>query len=223
MFRPVVPRVNGIDGPGTAGWSGSTTPATAIGARHNGALTIQVISASTPNSAVEQNVPGRPEYGWRVKSSYYASYVLAEYVIFWHTPDPVTMAQNTGPCYSDSRWTKTPAHDSTTSPLATKAQGSTDPKIGNLSGTGGGGVISTTTTVVGNVTTTIFTYAEGVTASIVRTANADGSVTIVTTDASGDVTTQIVAGTSGSVKSGGDELGLQARTGRISWRELVSP
>ena len=71
------------------------------------------------------------------------------------------------------------------------------------------------------MTTTVITYSNGTTARIVRTANADGSVTIVTTDASGNVTTQIVAATGGSVKSGGDERGLQARTGRISWHELV--
>jgi hypothetical protein len=223
MFRPINPPTNGVEGAGTAGWSSSTTPATATGARHNGALTIQIIKANTPNASIEQNVSGRPEYGWRVKSADYAKYVLAEYVAFWHTPDLRTNppSQNTGPCYGDTGWTKAPLKDPSSSAAATKAAGSTDPKIGDLSAGGNGTVSSTTTTVVGNVTTTVITYSNGTTARIVRTANADGSVTIVTTDASGNVTTQIVAATGGSVKSGGDERGLQARTGRISWHELV--
>jgi hypothetical protein len=66
------------------------------------------------------------------------------------------------------------------------------------------------------------------TARIERTANRtngalDGSVTIVTTDTVGNVTTQVIASAKGSIKTGGDERGLQARTGRISWRELVAP
>ncbi len=229
MFRPVVPPANGVAGPGTAGWSGTSTPATASGARHNGALTIQVISASTPNSAIEQNVSGRPEFGWRVKSASYASYVLAEYVYFWHTPNPVTGGQNTGPCYHDAGWTKTPALDPTFSPLSAKAVGSTDPKIGDLSaGVGSGTTVNITVSVAGNVTTTEYAYSgntpsSSATKKIVRTVNTDGTVTIVTTDIAGNVTQQIVAVTSGAVKSGGDELGLMARTGRISWRELVSP
>jgi hypothetical protein len=225
MFRPIVPPANGVNGPGAQGWTGSTTPATATGARHNGALTIQVIKANTPNASIEQNVSGRPEYGWRVKSADYAKYVLVEYVTFWHTPDLRTSppSQNTGPCYGDTGWTKAPAQDPSSSAAATKAAGSTDPKIGDLSAGGNGTVTSTVTTVAGNVTTTVITYSNGSTARIVRTANSDGSVTIVTTDAAGVVTTQIVAATGGSVKSGGDERGLQAKTGRISWHELVSP
>lgn len=225
MFRPIVPPANGVNGPGAKGWSGSTTPATATGARHNGAMTIQIIKATTPNSSIEQNVSGRPEYGWRVKSADYAKYVLVEYVAFWHTPDLRTTppSQNTGPCYGDAGWTKAPVQDPSSSAASTKAAGSTDPKIGDLSAGGNGTVTSILTTVVGNVTTTVITYSNGSTARIVRTANSDGSVTIVTTDASGNVTTQIVAATGGSVKSGGDERGLQARTGRISWHELVSP
>jgi hypothetical protein len=224
MFRPITPPANGVEGPGAKGWTSSTTPETATGARHNGALTIQIIKASTPNSSIEQNVSGRPEYGWRVKSVDYAKYVLAEYVSFWHTPDLRTTppSQNTGPCYGDTGWTKAPLKDPSSSTAATKAAGSTDPKIGDLSAGGTGTVSSTSVTVVGNVTTTVITYSNGTTARIVRTANSDGSVTIVTTDAAGTVTTQIVAATSGSVKSGGDERGLQARTGRISWHELVS-
>jgi hypothetical protein len=102
------------------------------------------------------------------------------------------------------------------------ADAGTDPKIGDLSA-GGGTVVSATTTVVGAVTTTTITYSNSQTATITRTENNDGSVTIVTIDADGNRTEQTIANKSGAVKTGGDERGLQARTGRISWRELVAP
>lgn len=221
MYQPVIPPTNGVDGPGVAGWNTGTTPATATGARHNGALVIQIIRDTTPNSAIEENIAGRPEYGWRVKSALYSNYVLAEYTTFWHHPN--------GKCYSGSGWTKTPAADtSSNTTLSTKAVGSTDPKLGDLSatgsGSGGGTITSVTATVVGAVTTTTITYSDGSYATIVRTVNADSSVTIVTTDALGVVTTQTIANTEGSLKTGGDERARQAaRTGRISWRELVAP
>jgi hypothetical protein len=214
-YQPVVPPVNGVDGPGSAGWSSSTTPATATGARHNGALVIQLIRANTPNSAIEQNIPGRPEYGWRVKSASFSDYVLVEYAAYWHHPN--------GKCYHEASWTKTPGADTGTSTPSTKAPGSTDPKIGDLSAGGVGDVTVTqvTTTTVGDVTTTVIKYSDGREARIERTANRDGSVTIRTTDASGNTTSQTIANRDGSLTSGGDERGLQPRTGRISWRELV--
>ncbi len=221
MYQPVIPPALGTDGPGVAGWSGATTPATATGVRHNGALVIQIIAAATPNSAIELSVPGRPEYGWRVKSSLYGTYVVAEYTTFWHHPN--------GLCYTDPGWSKTPGPDSGTPSAATTPPGTTDPKIGDLSG-GSGDVVSTVTTVVGNVTTTVITYANTLKATIVRTANKDasgnldGSVTIVTTAAGAATsTTEIVANLAGGVRSGGNERGLQAKTGRVSWRELVAP
>jgi hypothetical protein len=77
---------------------------------------------------------------------------------------------------------------------------------------------------VGNVTTTVITYNDGTYATIVRTVNADGSVTIVTVDALNVRTVQTIANTDGSLKTGGDERARQAaRSGRISWRELVAP
>ena len=222
MYRPVTPPINGIEGPGVNGWSGSTTPASATGARHNGALTFQIIAANTPNSALEQNVAGRPEYGWRVQSSLFSTYVLAEYNTYWHHPN--------GKCYGDVGWSKAPGPDTSLSAAGTRAPGSTDPKIGNL-GVGSGTIVSTVATVVGNVTTTVITYSSGLTATIVRTVNdgsnpasgGAGTVTIVTIDTLGNRTQQIVANSAGAVKSGGNERGQQAKTGRISWRELVAP
>jgi hypothetical protein len=179
---------------------------------------VQLIRANTPNSAIEMNVADRPEFGWRVKSDQFSTYVIAEWGTYWHHPN--------GKCYSDTGWTKTPPQDTGSSSLQTKATGSTDPHLGNLSAGGGNGaatITSSVTTVVGSVTTTTIRYSDGTVARIVRTVNADGTVTIVTTDALGVVTTQTIANTSGSLKGGGDERGLQAVTGRISWREVVAP
>lgn len=217
MYQPVIPPANGTDGPGTKGWDTTTTPATATGARHGGALTVQIIRDTTPDSAIEQNVSGRPEYGWRVKSNQFSTYVLVEYITYWHHPN--------GRCYSTAGWTKQPGADNGSSTPSATAPGSTDPHVGDLSaGVAGTGIIvSTSVTTVGNVTTTVITYTNGSTARIVRTANADGSVTISTTDVTGATTTQTIANKDGSLKSGGDERGLQTKTGRVSWRELISP
>jgi hypothetical protein len=90
--------------------------------------------------------------------------------------------------------------------------------------TAGGTITSVDTTVVGAVTTTIITYSDGTHATIVRTVNADGSVTIVTVDALNVRTVQNIANADGSLRTGGDERARQAaRSGRISWRELVAP
>ena len=217
MYQPVIPPAKGVDGPGVTGVKAApnNTPDKSTGVRHMGALTIQIIAAATPNSAIELSVPGEPEYGWRVKSSEFAKYVLAEYTTFWHHPN--------GLCYLDAGWTKTPGPDTGTTSGSTTPPGTTDPKIGNLGG-GSGDAVSIVTTVVGNVTTTVITYANNLKATIVRTANNDGSVTIVTTAAGAATsTTEIVANVAGGVRSGGDERGLQAKTGRVSWRELVAP
>ncbi|MBI3222016.1 MAG: PQQ-binding-like beta-propeller repeat protein [Nitrosomonadales bacterium] len=220
MYQPVIPPVNGVDGPGVKGWSASTVSLTASGVRHGGALTIQIIKDTTPQSAIEQNLSGRPEYGWRVKSADYAAYVLAEYTVFWHHPS--------NGCYGASGWTKAPGPDNGSSSPTTPAAGSTDPKLGDLSGTSGGTVTSVNRTVVGNVTTTTITYSTGKTAIITRTANADGTTTINTRDAdcvSAGVgctgITETIAAPAGVILTGGDERGTRAHTGRVSWHELI--
>ena len=240
MYRPVIPPANGTDGPGRDGWSNTSTPATATGARHGGALVIQLIRANTPDSAIELNVAGRPEYGWRVTSAQFANYVLAEYATYWHHPGRAGN-RNATPritaipelCFNDTGWTKTPVPDPSTATQLTKQAGSTDPKIGDLAGTvggQGGSITSVQTTIAGAVTTTVITYSDGTSATIVRTANANGSVTIQTWDALTNprtdpaTSTQTIANTDGSLRTGGDERARQAaRTGRISWRELVAP
>ena len=216
MYQPVIPPANGVDGPGVNGWSATTNSLTSTGVRHGGALTVQIIKDTTPQSAIEQNVLDRPEYGWRVKSLYHATYVLAEYTAFWHHPS--------NGCYGDAGWTKAPGPDNGSSTPTSPVAGSTDPKLGDLAGTSGGTVTSVTRTVVGNVTTTTITYSTGKTATITRTTNADGSITTVTRDADCGAgcagITETIYSTS-TVLTGGDERGTRARTGRVSWHELL--
>jgi len=175
MYKPVRAPANDavlgypLDGPGTLGYSGTTTPATATGVRHGGALTIEIIRDTTPNSALELNDHlGRAEYGWRVKSALYSTYVLAEYITYWHHPN--------GFCFYSTGWTKTPGADNGSSTASPPAAGSTDPKIGNLSGSGG-----TVTSVVTVGDTTTITYTDGSKDIIQKISNSNGTVTTITT------------------------------------------
>lgn len=210
MYKPVRAPANDavlgypLDGPGTLGYSGSTTPATATGVRHGGALTVQIIRDTTPNSALELNDHlSRPEYGWRVKSALYSTYVLAEYITYWHHPN--------GYCFNSTSWTKTPGPDNGSSTASPPAAGATDPKIGNLSGTGG-----TVTSVVTTGNTVTITYVDGSRDIIQRIVNADGTVTTITihipagvsgtptTVANADTTVTVtVGGVNATVASGG--------------------
>jgi hypothetical protein len=206
LFFPVIPPANGTDGPGT---SGTTT-----GVRHNGALTIQLIKAATPDTSIELNFAGRPEYGWRVKQADFETYVLAEWSTYWHHFGNI--------CYHQTGWTKLAAKDlsgSDPSVWQDPATGSDDPTDGSFRATSA--ISTVATTVSGNVTTTVTTYADGTKMTVVKTANADGTTTITTTTPDGTSTTVTVASTAGSVTTGGDEKGTQAKTGRISWSERL--
>jgi len=231
LYQPVIPPADGTDGPGS---TGVTT-----GARHGGALTVQIIKDTTPASAIEENVTGRPQYGYRVKHVNFYDYVLAEYIFYWHHPRNMCYdtastawkksnnkgdAWNTVALMTGSGWTKAPPEDNAVSTAnSTPASGSTDPKVGVL---GSGVGCTPVTTVVGAVTTTTTTCTDGSKTVVQQTANSNGTVTMVTTiyDTSGAVlsaVTSVVANASGSIKTGGDEDGEQARTGRVSWHELI--
>lgn len=233
LYQAVIPPVNGTNGPGTD----SRTE----GARHNGALTVQIIKATTPQAAIEENIAGRPEYGWRVKSGYYSN-VLAEYIVYWHHPN--AMCYGTSGTFWDQQnrdnldwnttanmngygWKKDVPQDIAETPASanrTPASGSTDPKLGTL---GGSCTNQTTTTTQPGANVTVTTSnctVSGVTTLIYRitkTTNNDGTVTVVTELGDGTSTTEIIANASGNVKTGGDERGLQSRTGRVSWHELI--
>lgn len=236
MFQPINPPASvTATGNGTSGYSG-TTPATATGVRHNGAFTLQVISASTANSEIEMSVAGRPEYGWRLKSSAYHSRLFAEWTTFWHA--------KTGGCYGAAGWTKlsptdmrpcgisdttTPAPGTQKCTAAATTNLGTDPKIESF-GTGCTTIFSRT----GNVEVRTTTCDDGKVQIITKTRNDDGSTTIrtqytpptvpnATDPTTASDTTVIIAADGGKTTSGGDERGLQPRTGRISWRELIRP
>jgi len=218
MYQPVIPPANGVDGPGIKGWSASTVSINSVGVRHGGALTVQIIKDTTPQSALELNDSlGRPEYGWRVRSADNAAYVLAEYTVYWHHPD--------NGCYGDAGWTKTPAADNGSSTPQSPAAGSTDPKLGDLSGTSGATVTDVTRVVAGNVVTTTITYSTGAQATITRTEtiDADGRTTITTEtcDADGNCVTDTV-NTDANFIPPTDERGNPAHTGRVSWHELIN-
>ena len=199
----------------SVGSDGSSSPLGPNGERHNGALTVQLIDAATPASALELNYPaGGPKYGWRVKAALFTTYVLAEYTTFWHHPN--------GKCYGAAGWVPNPPQDSPgNGSTTTPAAGSTDPRDGIFAVTPTGVTVSSTaTTVVGDVTTTTVTYSDGKKLTTVVTSGASGSETVVTTDRAGTVTsgTRMSAGT---LTQAPDET-LQASR-RINWREVVRP
>lgn len=214
LFYPVIPpATNTATGQGTVNYAAANP-----GVRHNGALTIQIVKADIPSTSIELNVTARPEFGWRVIKADFETYVLAEYVTYWHHP--------LGKCYGALGWTKLAAPDlsaSDPSVWQTPAVGSDDPSTGTFRSTSAIISVATTVTTVSGltVTTTVTTYSNSTTKTVAKTANADGTTTIVTTYPDGTTTTETVASTTGSVKTGGDEKGSQAKTGRVSWSELL--
>ena len=186
------------------------------GERHDGALTIQFIKPTTPSTALELNVAGKPEYGWRVKQdANWTTYVLAEYTTFWHS--------SVG-CYTtaNSSWTQSPGPDSAGGNSGSNvAAGSDDPRSGSFFPTSA--VATVTTTSNNNVTTTVTTYVDHTRTTVTKTVNADGSVTTSTVNPDGSTNTNTTVNPAGTLKSGGDEKRLQAQTGRISWHELLAP
>lgn len=94
------------------------------GERFNGSLTIQIIKASTPASALEINHNnGDVRYGWRVKQSEFKNYVIAEYTAFWHHPN--------GKCYGQSGWVADAPEDNVSDATPkTPAANSGDPQDG---------------------------------------------------------------------------------------------
>ena len=213
------------------------------GERHNGALVVQLIRATTPDSALELNVAGKPEYGWRVKTSEFFKYVLAEWSFFWHHPN--------GQCYkSGTTWVKNPPQDMTGSSTSqTPAAGSADPKIGSFgvgSGSGGGiggsgsssasgssssasglsvpsGVTeaSRTVTAIGNTVTLTITYSDGKKIKIETTRNGDGTASQKITNRDGVISTAITLDASGKLYENVLSKMNAVRAGRVSWREVI--
>jgi Tfp pilus tip-associated adhesin PilY1 len=195
--------------------NGSTPTLGPNGERHNGALTIQIIKATTPSSALELNwQQGGAKYGWRVKQADFTSWVLAEYTMFWHHPN--------GKCYGAAGWVPNPPEDiSASSKGTTRAAGSMDPTDGAF-GAAPAGVTVTgiTSTVSGNVTTIVVSYSDGKKDTTVITVNADGTESVTMTDRAGTITTGTRM-SSGSLGSAPQEILQPSR--RINWREVVRP
>ncbi len=206
FYNPVIPPANNVTTRGTA----STTE----GARHNGALTIQIIKSNTTAAQIELNVPLRPEYGWRLTKANHNAQLLAEYTVFWHHPN--------GECYGDSAWTSMPPKDtspSDPSKYKTPVAGSDDPSDGSFRATGT--VINVQTIISGNLTTITTKYSDGGTLQVSIRKNSDGTTTTTTVNPDGTSKTVITASPDGTTGSGGDEKRNQAKTGRISWSELL--
>lgn len=181
----------------------------------NGALTIQVVKATTPDSAVEYSVAGDPTMGYRLKKDATSqANQLAQYTIFWHHPNKK--------CYGDAGWVKNPPQDTSGSDakVAAAAPGADDPKAGLFGdpggvsgggGTGGGSVGGPTSTVT-------YTFADGSSVTQTTTQNADGSVTVTRVYSYGGTESFTIP-----PNSGGKQADTRAKTGRVSWREMIRP
>jgi hypothetical protein len=176
--------------------------------RHNGALTIQIVKADTPDSLFELNVAGSPEYGWRIKSANYSAQVHAEYTMFWHK----------GSCYGDSGWIKTLTTDPPAFTVPPATTPNKDPKIGSFSTGPQLGTTTSTDPITGTVTTivTVLNSNGSYTTTTTITTRGGGSTTSTATTSSVDI--------GGSVISSG-VIGRGVTTpsdalSRVNWREL---
>ncbi len=117
-----IPRAGLIPTRYSCAWTISSTGVAQLGPngeRHDGALTIQLIRATTPASAIEYNRGTDPKYGWRVKAANFTTYVLAEYIIYWHHPNEL--------CYGDATWTPAPGPDTASGTPTPRPSGTADP------------------------------------------------------------------------------------------------
>jgi hypothetical protein len=250
LFKPIIPKAIGQDGPATRNWAGSgTSYRGSTGVRHGGALTFQLIRHDTPNSAIELNDSlSRPEFGWRVKELEFENYVLAEYTVFNHyvwrdssgndmTPGVAGVPISSGLCAYETNWTKRPIPN--TSPgkhvAGTPAPGSADPGAGTPRAT----ITSsnTVTNTVGGVTTTTTTTNFSNGAQIIVTTTTSGGVSTTTSQyippppnsggsgGSGSGSPPSNSGIGQAVASPNTITGYQqtrnsGKLGRVTWHEL---
>lgn len=230
MYSPVVPPAGTSNGSGTP----ATVATAASGARHGGALTVQIIRADTPQSAIEQNVSGRPEFGYRVRRADHFTYVLAEYTMFWHHPRRVCFGDATTAWYNGTSggngfstaasgawntasnmvgtgWTKDAPEDTSEAAASkTPVVGSTDPKLGSfgsIAGVIGGG------TGTGTGTGSDSGSSSGLANNVV-TGGGVGSSTSSTGGAGS------VPGMGTSAGFGSGEEGSNIKLRRLTWREI---
>ncbi len=196
------------------------------GERHNGALVIQLISASTPASALELVKAGDATYGWRVKASEYRKYMLTHWTYFWHHPN--------GKCYGQAGWVPDPPQDPGSGDVPTPPPGTDDPRDGAFnqlgSGNGGGGSVKCSGTVVSTSSsfnaqtltkTEVRNFSDNCTETKTSVNDGSGNITVtVTTTKSGQSETytytvqEVYNWTPNHTRTG-------VTIGRISWRELI--
>lgn len=177
----------------------------------NGALLVQVIKDTTPDSAIQlESTLGTPDktMGYRLKSDTTSQKnLLAEYTIFWH--------HDNGFCYGDKGWGTTAAIAppmTNVGDTKTPAAGATDPKGGDFQSGGctvncGGGSGGQTTVQQG--------FVDGAVVMQGMTRDANQFITVTTTYTK-DGTSSSTPGPT----SGGGEAGTQ-RSGRLSWKQLI--
>jgi hypothetical protein len=213
----LIPTQTGCVHSGTGGFTDSTSFGTYGNLWMNGALTVQIIKDTTPDSAIRfESTAGDPSFGYRLKSDTVSqTNQLAQYTIFWHHPNKL--------CYGDTGWGATAAiayPDTAGSASATaKAPGSSDPTDGSFTG-GGSGTTGTGTGTGGgtgsNSTTTTITLDDGTTITETITHNADGTITVTMCSTSGCTTFTLMPTTAGKEKD-------DRPWGRVSWKELIRP
>lgn len=179
----------------------------------NGALTIQLIKNTTPDSAIEMAVVGDTKFGYRLKEDNTSqANQLAMWTMFWHHPNQK--------CYGVSGWGTTQAiayADTASSATASaKAAGSTDPTEGLFVGTGGSTGTGGTTSG-SNVSSSTITLPDGTIVTQTITKNADGTYTITLVGPDGTTTFTL------DTQVGGLQHDTRVKSGRLSWKELVRP
>lgn len=205
----------------------------AEGEIHNGALTVWIVKAGAPASAIALNVPGKPEKGYKVIDD---KWVLKKYTVFWHN----------GACYGQQGWVPNPPSDyhPDNGNGANPAPGSEDPKAGSVSGSGPGQATATSTASAftpsssyngtsdkSGTRTTTTNYSNGSKVVVTQTVDKKGRVTRT-------ITSHVPAGAgSGSGQSGKSSAAKKqdpsntgtgynqsrqgGKVGRVAWRELI--
>ena len=213
----LVPTQTGCVHSGTGGFTDNTAYGPYGNLWMNGALTIQIINATTPDSAIRlESTAGDASFGYRLKSDPVSqTHQLAQYTIFWHHPN--------GKCYGAAGWGTTQAiaypDKNGSASAAAKAPGSSDPTDGSFTGDGSG--VGTGTGTGGgtgsNSTTTTITLDDGTTITETITHNADGTISVTMCGVGGGCSTfTLTPTTAGKEKD-------DRPWGRVSWKELIRP
>ena len=204
---------------------------------HNGALTIWIVKAGAPASAIALNVPGKPERGYKVIDD---AWVLKKYTVFWHYG---------GSCYGAPGWIPNPVPDNDAASNGIGQQpapGSQDPNAGSVSvgygsATGAPTATSTTTTFSPSSTYNGTSDRSGTRTTTTNFSDGSKAVSTQTLDRKGRVkstTVSIVPAAGGSSGTGGSPVTAKptkppatgtgynqsrqgGKVGRIAWHELI--